>query len=38
MLATHGKELEERILEDRPLLILVSNHWNINFAEVLREQ
>lgn len=38
MLATHRKKLEERILEDRPLLILVSNHWNIDFAEVLREQ
>ena len=38
MLATHGEELEERILENLPLLVLVSNHWNIDFAEILREQ
>lgn len=37
-LATHREELEERILENPPLLILVGNHWNINFAQVLREQ
>lgn len=38
MLATHREQLEEWILENFPLLILVSNHWNINFAEILREQ
>lgn len=37
-LATHREELEERILENLPLLILVSDHWNIDFAEILREQ
>ena len=37
-LATHREELEERILENPPFLILVGNHWNINFAQVLREQ
>lgn len=38
MLTTHREELEEGILENLPLLILVSNHWNIDFAEILREQ
>lgn len=38
MLATHREELEEWILENLPLLILVSDHWNIHFAEILREQ
>lgn len=38
MLATHREELEERILENLPLLVLIGNQWNINFAQVLREQ
>lgn len=38
MLTTHREEFEERIVENLPLLIFVSNHWNINFAEILREQ
>lgn len=37
-MATYGEELEERILENFPLLILVSNHRNINFAEILGEE
>lgn len=36
--ATHREELEERILENLPLLVLVSNHGNIDFAEILREE
>lgn len=38
MLATHREELEKWILENLPLLILVSNHWNIDFTEILGEQ
>ncbi len=38
MLATHREEFEERVLENLPLLILVSDHWNVDFAEILREQ
>lgn len=36
--ATHREELEEGILEHLPLLVLIGNHWNVNFAEVLGEQ
>lgn len=35
---TYREKLEEWILENLPLLILVSNHWDVDFAEVLREQ
>lgn len=35
---TYREEFEERILENLPLFILVGNHWDVNFAEVLREQ
>lgn len=38
MLTTYREQLEEWILENLPLLILVSNHWHIHFAEILREQ
>lgn len=38
MLKTHREELEKWILENLPLLILVSNHRNIDFTEILGEQ
>lgn len=38
MWVTHREELEERILENRPLLLLVSHHWDVDFTEVLGEQ
>lgn len=38
MLATHREEFEERILENLPLLILIGDHWNVDFAQILREQ
>lgn len=38
MLETHREELEKWILENLPLLILVSNHRNIDFTEILGEQ
>lgn len=36
--ATYREEFEERILENLPLFILVGNHWDVDFAEILREQ
>lgn len=38
LLATHREELEERVLENLPLLILVGNHWDIDLAEILGEE
>lgn len=38
ILRTHREQLKERILENLPLLVLVCNHWNVDFAEVLGEQ
>lgn len=38
MVATHREELEEGILEHLPLLVLIRNHWNVNFAQILGEQ
>lgn len=35
---THREQLEERILENLPLLVLVGDHGNVHFAKVLREQ
>lgn len=36
--ATYREEFEEGILENLPLFILVGNHWDVDFAEILREQ
>lgn len=38
VVATHREELEEGILEHLPLLVLIRNHWNVNFAQILGEQ
>lgn len=38
LIFTYREEFEERILENLPLFILVGDHWDVNFAEVLREQ
>lgn len=38
MSETHREQLEKWILENLPLLILVSNHRNIDFTEILGEQ
>lgn len=38
ILTTHREQLEEWVLEHHPFFILVSNHWNINVAEILGEQ
>lgn len=35
---THREELEERVVEHLPLLVLVGNQWHVHFAQVLREQ
>lgn len=35
---TYREEFEEGILENLPLFILVGNHWDVDFAEILREQ
>lgn len=36
--ATHREQLEERILENLPLLVLIGDHGNVDFAEILREE
>lgn len=38
LILAYREEFEERVLENLPLFILIGNHWNINFAEILREQ
>ncbi len=35
---THRKEFEEWVLEDFPLLVLISNERKVNFAQILREE
>lgn len=35
---THWKEFEERVLEDFPLLVLISNERKVNFAQILGEE
>lgn len=37
-MATHREELEEGILENLPLLVLVGDHGNVDFAQILREE
>lgn len=36
--ATHREQLEEGVLENLPLLVLIGNHGNVDFAEILREE
>lgn len=36
--ATHREQLEEGVLENLPLLVLISDHGNVDFAEILREE
>lgn len=35
---THRKQFEERILEHLPFLVLVGNHWNVDFTKILGEE
>lgn len=36
--ATHREQLEEGVLENLPLLVLIGDHGNVDFAEILREE
>lgn len=38
LIFTYREEFEEWVLENLPLFVLVGNHWDVDFAEVLREQ
>lgn len=36
--ATHREQLEQGVLENLPLLVLIGDHGNVDFAEILREE
>lgn len=34
----YREEFKEGVLENLPLFVLIGNHWDVHFAEILREQ